>query len=201
MKLYYATATCSLAAHIALREAELPFTLVRYDLKAATLDGGGRLEDVNGKGYVPVLELDSGERLTEVAAILQWIADQVPATGLAPAAGTMARYRLVEWLSFVGTEVHKIFWPLFHDGSGEENDKARVRLGKSFAWAEAQLGDKPYLMGETFTVADAYLATTLNWTRAAGIDLNAWPHLKDYRNRVRARPAVTAALLAEGLKS
>src|SRR5688500_8083356 len=117
MKLYFATATCSHAPHIALREAGLAFDLVRFDMKKRELAGGGRIEDVNEKGYVPVLELDDGRRLTEVAAILQWIADQVPERGLAPAAGTFERYQLVEWLSFIGMEIHKIYWPLFHDGA------------------------------------------------------------------------------------
>jgi glutathione S-transferase len=200
MKLYYATATCSHAVHIALREAGLPFELVRYDMKKAALDGGGSLLDVNPKGFVPVLELDDGQRLTEVSAVLQYVADQAPARQLAPPAGTMARYRLMEWLNFIATEIHKIYWPLFHDGAQVENDKAREKLGRSFAWVEAQLGDKPYLMGDTFTVADAYLVTVLNWTKAAGIDLGQWPGLKAYRLRVRERPAVGAALEAEGLK-
>jgi glutathione S-transferase len=200
MKLYYATATCSHAPHIALREAGLPFTLVRFDMKTRVLDGGGKLEDVNEKGYVPVLELDDGRRLTEVAAVLQYIADQAPASGLAPPAGTFERYRLMEWLSFLGTEVHKAYWPIFHDGAEIENTKARAKLGKAYTWLELKLGDQPYLMGSTFTVADAYLVTTLNWTKAAGIDIGQWPRLKDYRLRVRARPAVGDALEAEGLK-
>jgi glutathione S-transferase len=200
MKLYYATATCSHAVHIALREAGLPFELVRYDMKRAVLDGGGRLEDVNEKGFVPVLELDDGQRLTEVPAVLQYVADRVPERGLAPPAGTMERYRLMEWLNFLATEVHKIYWPLFHDGAEIETGKAREKLGRSFAWIEKQLGARPFLLGDRFTVADAYLVTVLNWTRAGGIDLAQWPRLKDYRMRIRERPAVQAALEAEGLK-
>jgi glutathione S-transferase len=199
MKLYFATATCSHAAHIALREAGLAFDLVRFDMKTRALADGGSLDAVNDKGYVPVLELDDGTRLTEVAAILQYVADRVPEKGLAPPAGSLERYRLMEWLSFIGMEVHKIYWPLFHDGAEVENTRAREKLGRSFAWVEKHLGEKPYLMGEGFTVADAYLVTTLNWTRAAGIDLDRWPRLKEYRLRVRARPAVNAALDAEGL--
>jgi glutathione S-transferase len=199
MKLYYATGTCSLAPHIALREAAIPFTLVRYDMKAGKLADGGSLEDVNGKGLVPVLELDDGERLTEVAALLQYIADQKPEVGLAPAAGTMERYRLQEWLNFIATEIHKIYWPLFHDGADVENQKARAKLGASFSWVEKKLGDRPFLMGEAFTVADAYLVTVLNWARAGGIDLAPWPKLSAYRKNVRDRPAVVAALEAEGL--
>ncbi len=200
MKLYYATATCSHAAHIALREAGLPFTLVRYDMKRGELEGGGRITDVNEKGYVPVLELDDGQRLTEVAVVLQYIADLAPERALAPPAGTMERYRLIEWLNFLATEVHKIYWPLFHDGAEVENVKAREKLGRSFAWLERNLADRPFLLGQTFTVADAYLVTVLNWTRAAAIDIAQWPVLKDYRLRIRERPAVAAALEAEGLK-
>ncbi len=199
MKLTYAMGTCSHAAHIALREAGLPFTLTRYDMKRAVMEDGGSITAVNDKGYVPVLELDDGQRLTEVAAILQYVADRVPERGLAPRWGTPERYRLIEWLHFLGMEVHKIYWPLFHDGAEVENVKAREKLGRSFAWIERRLGDAPYLMGDTFTVADAYLVTVLNWTKPAGIDLAQWPKLKDYRLRVRERPAVAAALEAEGL--
>jgi glutathione S-transferase len=198
VKLYYAQATCSHAVHIALREAGLPFELVRYDMKAARLDAGGALDEINPKGYVPVLELDDGQRLTEVQAILQYVADLVPERQLAPPAGTMARYRLIEWLSFIGMEIHKIYWPLFHDGAEVENQKARAKLARSFAHVEARLGE-PWLMGEPFTVADAYLVTVTNWTRAGGIDLAEWPRLAAHRKRARERPAVLAALDAEGL--
>jgi glutathione S-transferase len=200
MKLYYATATCSMSAHIALREAGLAFDLIRFDMKTRLLADGSPLEAINDKGYVPVLELDDGTRLTEVAAILQYVADQVPERGLAPPAGTLARYRLVEWLSFIGMEVHKIYWPLFHQGDEIENTHAREKLARSFTWIEQHLGQQPFLMGAGFTVADAYLVTVLNWSKAGGIDLETWPRLKEYRLRVRARPAVAAALEAEGLK-
>jgi glutathione S-transferase len=199
MKLYYAIATCSHAPHIALREAGLPFTLVRFDMKGRTLDGGAKLEEVNEKGYVPVLELDDGRRLTEVAVLLQYIADQAPSSGLAPKAGTFERYQLMEWLNFIATEVHKPYWPLFHDGAEIENEKAREKLGRSFSLIEKRLGKGPWVMGEQFTVADAYLITVLNWTRAAGIDLGKWPALKDYLARGRKRPAVMAAMEAEGM--
>jgi glutathione S-transferase len=199
MKLYYATATCSHAVHIALREADLPFSLVRFDMKSGALADGGRLEDVNPKGFVPVLELADGRRLTEVSAILQYVADQAPERRLAPPWGSFERYRLLEWLSFIATEIHKAYWPLFHDGAEVENEKARARLTRNFAWVETQLGAGPWLLGDDFTVADAYLVTVLNWTRAAKIDLAPWPGLAAYRLRARARPAVTAALDAEGL--
>lgn len=199
MKLYYATGTCSLAPHIALREAGLSFDLVRYDMKNAALDGGGSLAEVNEKGYVPVLELDDGDRLTEVSAILQWIADHAPEAKLAPPNGTMARYHLQEWLNFIATEIHKIYWPLFHDGAEIENTHARERLDRRFTWVEQKLGDQPFLTGDSFTIADAYLLTVLNWTRAAKIDLEKWPKLAAYRTRLRERPGVAAALEAEGL--
>ncbi|MBX5480785.1 MAG: glutathione transferase GstA [Myxococcaceae bacterium] len=199
MKLYYAAGTCSFAPHVALREAGLPFDLVRMDMKTSTLEDGRHIKAVNGKGYVPVLELDSGERLTEVSAILQWIADQAPDATLAPPWGTMERYRLQEWLNYIATEIHKIFWPLFHQGAEIENQNALERLRVRFGWVEQKLGSKPFLMGEHFTVADAYLVTVLNWTKPAGIDLNAWPQLKAYRSRLRERASVMEALRAEGL--
>jgi glutathione S-transferase len=199
MKLYYAMATCSHAPHIALREAGLPFSLVRFDMEGRTLEGGAKLEEVNEKGFVPVLELDDGRRLTEVAVVLQYIADQAPEKELAPKAGTFERYRLMEWLNFIATEVHKPYWPLFHDGTEVENQKARDKLGRSFALIEKRLGAGPWLMGEQFTVADAYLVTVLNWTRAGGIDIAKWPALKAYRDRARKRPAIVAAMEAEGM--
>src|SRR5215468_8321191 len=136
MKLYFMPGACSLAAHISLREAGLPFGLVRYDKETHVLDSGQRLDDVNEKGYVPVLELDDGERLTEVPAVLQYIADQRPEKGLAPPAGTMARYRLMEMLNFIATELHKVYWPIFHAGADVENSKARDKLGSRFDWLE-----------------------------------------------------------------
>lgn len=199
MKLYYFPAACSLAPHIALREAGLPFTLVKFDTKTGALDQGGRLEDVNEKGLVPVLELDDGERLTEVSAVLQYIADRKPESGLAPPAGTMPRYRLMEWLNFIATEVHKGYWPIFHDGADVEKEAGRARVGHSYDFVQTRLGDREFLLGDHFTVADAYLLVTLNWTKAAGIDIERWPKLKAYRLRMRERPAVIAALDAEGL--
>jgi glutathione S-transferase len=199
MKLYYGVAACSLAPHIALREAGLPFTAVRLDMKTGMLEDGRPLTEVNDKGFVPVLELDDGQRLTEVSAVLQYIADQKPESGLAPPAGTMARYRLMEWLNFLATEIHKIYWPLFHDGAEIEKQSAKEKLARSFSWVERKLGERPYLMGDAFTVADAYLLVMLNWTRAGGIDLTRWPVLAAYRARLRDRPGVAAAMQAEGL--
>ncbi len=199
MKLYYSQGTCSFAPHVALRESGLAFDLARYDMKTAQLEGGGSLEAINDKGYVPVLELDDGERLTEVAVILQWIADQRPERDLAPRPGSLARYRLQEWLNFIATEIHKPYWPLFHGAPEAERDEARQRLARRFDWTQGKLGERPFLMGEGFTVADCYLLTVLNWTRAAGIDLARWPKLAEYRTRLGSRPSVRAAKEAEGL--
>jgi glutathione S-transferase len=168
-------------------------------MKTRLLDDGRPLEAVNPKGFVPVLELDSGERLTEVSVVLQFIADQKPEAGLLPPSGTLARYRVLEWLNFIATEIHKAYWPLFHEGAEVELQKAHEKLARNFGWVEQQLGAKPYLMGEQCTVADLYLCVTLNWARAAKIDLARWPGLVAFRDRVRARPAVHAAMEAEGL--
>lgn len=198
MKLVYFPGACSFAPHLTLREAGLPFTLVLYDRATHQLDAGGKLEDVNDKGYVPVLELDDGERLTEAAVVCQYIADQRPETGLAPPAGTMARYRLQEWLNFIATEIHKSYWPLFH-GPELEKATARERLDRRFSWTQDKIAGRNFVMGDTFTIADAYLLTTVNWMRPAGLDPGKWPGLKEYRARVSQRPAVRAALEAEGL--
>jgi glutathione S-transferase len=200
MKLYFMPGACSLAAHISLREAELPFSLVRYDKETHVLDSGQRLDDVNEKGYVPVLELDNGARLTEVPAVLQYIADQRPASGLAPPPGTWERYKLQEWLNFLSSEVHKSFWAFFHGGCDAERPNQTERLLQRFGWMERKIGSKAFLMSDAFTVADAFLLTMLNWLRPAGFDLGQWPQLKGYRSRVSQRPSVQAALEAEGLK-
>jgi len=201
MKLYYMPGACSLAPHIAMREAGMTFDLVRYDQKAHALQGGAPLESVNDKGYVPVLELDGGERLTEVPAVLQYVADQAPAAKLAPPNGTMERYRLQEWLNYLATEVHKSFWPFFHGGCEAERPNQAERLHKRLGWVQQHLGDRPHLAGngEAFTVADCYLITLVNWIRPAGFDLATWPGLQAYRNRHKDRPSVKAALEAEGL--
>jgi glutathione S-transferase len=201
MKLYYSRGACSLSPHIVLREAGLPFDLVAVDLKAKTFGDGGDFRAVNPKGYVPVLELDDGSRLTEGPAIVQYLADLAPAAGLAPANGSFERYRLQEWLNFISTEIHKQFSPLF-DPTASDDVKTRQRdkLAARFDWLQTALGDNDYLMGSGFTVADAYLYTVLNWSRAMGIDLARWPALKSYTARIGERPAVDAALKAEGLR-
>src|SRR5215813_6670904 len=200
MKLYFMPGACSLAAHISLREAGLPFGLVRYDKETHVLDSGQRLDDVNEKGYVPVLELDNGERLTEVPAVLQYIADLRPGARLASPPSSRERYRLQEWLNFLATEVHKSFWPFFHDGCQEERPNQAERLRRRFTWIEQKLGGKPFIFSDTFTVVDAYLLTMVNWLRPAGFDPAQWPGLKDYRARLSQRPSVQGALEAEGFR-
>ncbi|HVB48565.1 MAG TPA: glutathione transferase GstA [Burkholderiales bacterium] len=200
MKLYYSPGACSLSPHIVLCEAGLPHALVKVDLKTKKMADGGDYLQVNGKGYVPVLELDDGQRLSEGPAIVQYLADQKPDSALAPNSGSMERYRLQEWLNFISTEVHKQFSPLFNPGASEDwKQAARANLSRRFDWIATRLQGRPYLMGERFTVADAYLFTVLNWCALTGIDLGRWPALKDYAARVGARPKVQEALKAEGL--
>lgn len=200
MKLYFSPGACSLSPHIVLREAGLAFTPVKVNLKAHQLDSGSDFYAVNPKGYVPVLELDDGTRLTEGPAIVQYVADQVPAAKLAPANGTIARYQLQEWLNFITSELHKQFSPLFDPSTPDEvKTKQREKLAKRYDWIAQQLGDKDYLTGSTFTVADAYLFTVTNWTKSIGVDLARWPALQSYMKRVAARPHVQEALRAEGL--
>ncbi len=200
MKLYFSPGACSLSPRIALLEAGLPFTTQKVDTKTKQLDGGGDFWAVNSKGYVPTLELDNGQVLTEGPAIVQYIADLNPETGLAPKAGTMDRYRLQEWLNFITSEIHKGFSPLFDPTLAPDVKQIfKDKLGKRFDWLTTQLSGKQYLMGDTFTVADGYLFTVLNWCQWVGIDLANWPVLKDYQSRVSARPKVQEALKAEGL--
>ena len=200
MKLYYSPGACSLSPHIALLESGLKADLVKVDLKSHKLDGGDDYYGVHVKGYVPLLELDNGEHLSEGPAIVQYIADRSPASGLAPAAGTMERYRLQEWLNFITSELHKSFSPLFDANAPDEwKTTVKARLAKRFDWLSQQLEGKDYLMGKTFTVADGYLFTVLNWTKWVGIDLARWPVLSAYVARVAARPKVHEAMKAEGL--
>lgn len=200
MKLYYSPGACSLSVHITLREAGLPFDLVLASTKTHKLQDGTDYYAINPKGYVPLLELDNGERLTEVAAIQQYVADQVPEKNLAPAWGTMARYRLQEWLTFTGTELHKAYSPLFNPGSSDEiKNAAKSRINGRLAYVNDQLTGKSYLLGEAFSVADTYLYVVANWSRHVGVDLTPFPHLTAFIARMSARPAVQAALKAEGL--
>ena len=200
MKLYYSPGACSLSPHIALYEAGLPFTAVLASTKTKKLQDGTDYTTINPKGYVPLLELDSGERLSEGPAIVQWIADQAPAKKLAPPAGTMARYHLMEWLNFITSELHKSFSPLFNPAISEEARAIyRKRLAGRYEWIDGQLAGKDYLMGAQFTVADAYLFTVTNWCQYVGVDIGERANVKAYMARVGARPAVQAAMKAEGL--
>jgi glutathione S-transferase len=200
MKLYYSPGACSLSPHIVLRESGLPFTPVLASTKTHQLADGTDYYTINSKGYVPLLELDNGERLSEGPAIVQYIADQVPAKQLAPAAGTMARYRLMEWLNFVTSELHKGFSPLFNKDFPEQGKAiARNKLGERLAWVDQQLEGKAYLMGDTFTVADAYLFTVAGWGKYVGVEIGGLPNLSAYMARVAARPAVRETMKAEGL--
>ena len=200
MKLFYSPGACSLSPHIALREAGLAFQAVKAPTKTHQLDDGTDYYSINPLGYVPLLELDDGTRLTEGPAIVQYIADQAPDKHLAPANGTLARYRLQEWLNFIGTELHKGFSPLFNPATPDDYKTiARDKLMQRLQWIDSQLADKQYLMGEQFTVADGYLFTVTNWAPHVKVDISALSHLADYRARVGARPAVQAAMKAEGL--
>ncbi len=201
MKLYFSPGACSLSPHIVLREAGMDFALERVDLQAKKLkESGADFLAVNPKGQVPVLELDNGERLTEGPAIVQYIADQKPASGLAPANGTMARYHTQEWLNFVTSELHKVFAPLFRPTTPDEFVKiTKENLANKFAFLDKHLAGKQYLMGEKFTVPDAYCFTVTGWTKYKEIDLGRWPNLKAYMDRVASRPKVQEAMKAEGL--
>ena len=200
MKLYYMTGACSLASYISLNEAGIKFEAVRVDHKTHKTPDGADFNAINTKGYVPALRLDTGELLTENVAVLQYIADRNPASRLAPAAGTLERYRLMEWLSYINSEIHKSFGPLFYPLVSEDVKQfARGNLTKRVDWLENALGAKPYLMGEQFTVADAYLYVVLGWSKQVGVDMGRWPMLKTHHERVASRPHVIAALKAEGL--
>jgi len=200
MKLYYAPGACSLSPHIVARELGINVELKKVNTKDKSMEGGGDFWSVNAKGYVPTLELDNGQRLTEGPAIVQYLADQKPESGLAPKAGSMERYRLMEWLNFLTSEVHKQFSPLFKPNTPEDyKPVARENLAGRFDWIEQQLAGKDYLTGKAFSVADAYLFVLLGWTKFTGIDLARWPNLQAFHARVGARPKVQEALRAEGL--
>ena len=200
MKLYYSPGACSLSPHIALQEAGLAYTPVLASTKSHKLQDGTDYYGINPLGYVPMLELDDGTRLREGPAIVQYIADQVPLKMLAPQNGSLQRYRLQEWLTFIGTEIHKGFSPLFNPATPEEyKTMAREKLLQRLQWVDSQLADKQYLMGDQFTVADGYLFTVTNWTQPTNLDISGLANLAAYRDRVGARPAVQAAMKAEGL--
>ena len=201
MKLYYAPGACSLAAHIVAREAGLPLGLDKVDLASHTTQGGQNYRTVNPKGYVPAIALDDGSVLTEVAAIIQYLADQGSGSGLAPANGTMERYRLIEWITFISSEIHKGFGPLWNPSTPDAVKAAtKEKLATRFAYLDKILAAQPFLTGSTFTIADAYLFTVVNWTNYHHVDLSPFPHLQAFQNRVASRPKVQEALEAEGLK-
>ena len=200
MKLYYSPGACSLSPHIALKEAGLPFDLVKVDLKAKTLADGGDYKTVNPKGQVPALALDNGEVLTEGPVIVQMIADKAPTAKLAPPNGTPERYRLQEWLNFISTELHKSFSPLFQPALSDDTKQFfKDRIMSRLAHVNDALAGKDYLTGSTFSVADGYLFTILRWADGMKLDISALKNLAAYKARVAARPKVQEALVAEGL--
>jgi glutathione S-transferase len=200
MKLYYMPGACSLSPHIILNEAGLSFEKIKVDGKTKAMDGGGDYRSVNPLGYVPLLELDDGTRISEGPAIVQWIADKVPDKKLAPASGTMERTKLQSWLNFVTSELHKGFSPLFNPAMPEEAKKIfRERLGTRFAYLDKHFAGNDYLLGKDFSVADAYLFVVSNWAGRVDVDLSPHANVGAYRKRVGARPAVQAAMKAEGL--
>ena len=200
MKLYYSAGACSLSPHIVLEESGLPYEAVSAPTKTHKLADGTDYYTINPLGYVPYLTLDDGRSLHEGPAIVQYIADQVPASKLAPANGTFERYKLQEWLTFIGTELHKGFSPLFNPTTPADYKPSCIeRLSSRLQWVDGELAGKLYLMGDHFTAADAYLFTVTNWTPHVGLDISGFPHLLAYRARVAARPAVIAAMKAEGL--
>ncbi len=200
MKLYYSTGACSLSPHIALHEAGLAHTAILASTKTHALADGTDYYTINPLGYVPLLELDDGTRLTEGPAIVQWIADQVPAKNLAPANGTIERYKMQSWLTFIGTELHKGFSPLFNPATPAEYKViAAEKVASRLKYVDGQLAGKNYLMGDNFTVADGYLFTVSNWTVPMKIDISGLTNLAAFRARMAARPGVQAAMKAEGL--
>ena len=200
MKLYYSAGACSLAAHIALEEAGLKYEAISAPTKTKQLPDGSDYRQVNPLGYVPYLVLDDGQALRECAIICQYVADQAPAKALIPPCGSMARYQLQMWMHFTATELHKGFSPLFNPAMpAEAKQVALARLQERLKFVDGELAGKTYLMGTDFTVADGYLFTVTNWAKPMAIDLSPYPNLLAWRERVAARPAVQAAMKAEGL--
>jgi glutathione S-transferase len=200
MKLYYSPGACSLSPHIVLREAGLAFQPVLASTKTHKLADGTDYYGINPLGYVPMLELDDGTRLREGPAIVQYIADQVPTKNLAPANGTLPRYRLQEWLTFVGTEIHRTYSPLFNPNLSDEAKQVfRDKLVSRYRWVDSELKDREWLAGDHFTVADAYFFTVTRWAQPMNVDLSGMPNVQAHHESVRARPAVQEALRAEGL--
>ncbi len=200
MKLFYAPGACSLSPHIVAIEAGIELSLQKVDLKTKTIASEGDFLTINPKGYVPALQLDDGQVLTEGTVIVQYLADLKPAKGLAPPAGTLARYRLQEWLGYINSELHKSYSPLFRpDLAADARAERLAYLTKRYTFVEKHIASQSYLLGESFTVADAYLFTITNWAGTVKLDLAPFPHLRAFQERVAARPAVKAAMRAEGL--
>ncbi len=200
MKLYYSPGACSLSPHIVACETGVPIDLEKVDLASHKTADGLDYMSVNPKGYVPALRLDDGSVLTEGPAIVQYLADQKPASGLVPAAGSLDRYRVQEWLNFIGTELHKNFSPLFNKASSDDTKKtARDNIAKRLGYLNERLANRQYLMGDHFTVADAYAFTIVNWTNFIGMDIKPYANLSAYMARVGSRPKVQEALKQEGL--
>ena len=200
MKLYYSPGACSLAVHIALREADIAFELDKVNLRERKTASGEDYDQVNAKGYVPALRLDDGQVLTEDAVLLQYVADQRPEAGLAPPWGSMERYRLMEWLNFISSEIHKTLGALFNPKiTSEWRDNQVTLFGRRADWLAEKLADQHFLLGQRFSVADGYLFTVLRWCQLHKIDTDRWPVLNHFQARVADRPAVEAALRAEGL--
>ncbi|CAG8867251.1 Glutathione S-transferase GST-6.0 [Pseudomonas fluorescens] len=200
MKLFYAPGACSLSPHIVLNELDLPYTVEKVDLKNHTTASGADFYSINAKGYVPALQLDNGEVLTEGPAIVQYLADQKPQVDLLPPAGSLERARVQEWLNFIGTELHKTLAALFNPSiSAEARTKTIDTFGKRLGFVEKALQGKEFLTGENFSVADAYLFTIVNWAPKLSIDISPWPTVAAFQKRVASRPAVQKTLKAEGL--
>lgn len=201
MKLFYKPGACSLSPHIALREAGMDFTMEKVDLATKKTEHGADYLEINPKGQVPALQLEDGSLLTEGVAIVQFIADKVPDRQLLAPSGSMTRYHTLEWLNYIATELHKGFTPLFRPDTPDEfKPIARAALEKKFQYIEDELTEKQWLLGLRFTVADAYLFTVLRWPYAVKLDMNRFTHIADYMERMKARPAVAAALAAEGIE-
>lgn len=200
MKLFYSPGACSLSPHIVLREAGYDFTLDKVDFASRKTETGQDYTRITEKSLVPALQLDNGETLTEGMAIVQYLADQKPGSGLAPKNGTFERVRLQEWLSYISTEMHKTYFPLFHPETGPKAAEVYLqKLKDAYTFVSGKLKGKDYLMGDQFSVADAYLFTVVNWHNFIKVDLSPWPVLVEYQKRVGSRPKVREALKAEGL--
>ncbi|MGP0175037.1 glutathione transferase GstA [Pseudomonas sp. NCHU5208] len=200
MKLYYKAGACSLSPHIALREAGIEFEIEAVDLQTKRTASGADFTQINGKGYIPALVLDNGKVLTEGAAIVQYIADLKPESGLAPANGSEARYELQSWLSFISSELHKPLASMFNPAQSQDwKAAAQALLSKRLDWLAGELGEREFLLGDGFTVADGYLFTVLGWAGMVGFSLDRWPSLQAHSARIGARPKVIEALKAEGL--